>query len=314
MAETSSGKKYILHIEKAVARAQGSRDHQEDNFSVHDRDLKEKGYGVYCVFDGHGTDVYSAHASKHMAEILMGNEEFKQKNYVEALKTAFFEENEAMKKKHEKGIIGGTTATVALFADGTLYLANVGDSRSVLGVAEKRSLQKEEYKAIRMSRDHSFEDANEIQRIVESGGDVKDGRVRQNGHGINMTRALGDFDFKQPYNHAERDFISAVPHISTVALSPSESFLVLASDGLWVDIGDQQLVELIISRRNLGESPEQIVGSIVETISKGSVSDNITVMLLIFDWKEIPSSEKPIIIADPIQHKMKGLVEVYAPA
>ena len=43
--------------------------------------------------------------------------EFKQNNYVEALKTAFFEENEAMKKKHEKGIIGGTTATVALFAN-----------------------------------------------------------------------------------------------------------------------------------------------------------------------------------------------------
>jgi len=164
-----------------------------------------------------------------------------------------------------------------------------------------------------MSKDHSLSDEHEMRRILECGGDVKDGRVRNQTHGINMTRALGDFEFKQPYNHALKDFISAVPHISTVALSPAELFLVLASDGLWSAIEDQALVNLIVSRRAVGETPEQIVRSITEAITKSVYSDNITIMLLLFDWKECPSNEKPIIEADPIQSKMQGKVEIYAP-
>ena len=126
-------------------------------------------------------------------------------------------------------------------------------------------------------------------------------------------------------SQADSDFISAVPHISTVPLSPTEEFLVLASDGLWVEIEDQDLVELIGRARErgrlwwqtwlivTGETPEQIVSGITQKCAKGQFSDNITVMLLIFDWKEIPSNEKPLIIADPIQPKMVGNMEVYAP-
>jgi len=316
MVETSNGKKYQLFIEKAVARSQGSREHQEDRFAVYDEKLKDEGYGVYCVFDGHGTHFASSHASQNMIDVLINEPAFKARNFDKALRAAFYDENEALRKQFEQGIEGGTTATVALIADGTLFMSNVGDSRAVMGVREHHHMRSDSYKAIRLSHDHSFDDEKEKQRIIESGGDVRGGRVRNNGHGINMTRALGDFDFKAPFNHASKDFISAEPYLRAVELSPLEDFLVLASDGVWGAISDAALVDLVAKRRAMGETAEEIVKSIVSSIGHMEGSDNVTIILLIFDWKETHCKHAPpkMDSEGAIAKKMRtDDVEVYVP-
>lgn len=311
LPHTSDGKKYKLHIEKAVARGQGSRTHQEDTFSIYDKHLNERGYGIYSIFDGHGTDKFSIHASQNLAPILEKTEEFQNHDYVNSLRRAFYEENNAMLPEYKNGEIGGTTATVALIADGDLYLANVGDSRSVICIKDNN-----EEKAVRLSKDHSFSDKEEKKRIIKSGGDVYHGRVRNNGHGINMTRALGDFDFKTPFNNAKLDFISSEPHIKSIALSPEDSFLVIASDGLWGVVEDQELVDIIVKRRREGDSVEQITASIVSSVCHLEGSDNVTVMLLLFEWQELPHTETSQIDVDPLMTKKLVSdkdVELYAP-
>jgi len=314
MMAQNIGSGYQLFIEKAVARAQGSREHQEDRFALYDDLLKDQGFGVYCVFDGHGTEHHSTHASKNMIEILMNEPDFKSRNFDRALRRAFYDENEALRKQFEQGVEGGTTATVALIADGTLYMANVGDSRAVMGVREKHHVRSDVIKAVRLSHDHSFDDESEKRRIIESGGDVRGGRVRHNGHGINMTRALGDFDFKQPYNHAQSDFISAEPFLQAMPVSPNEEFIVLASDGLWGAISDQNLVELVAKRREMGESAEKIVASIVSSISHVPGSDNITIMILLFDWKPSTNLEIASEGASLVKKVTQDQVEVYTPS
>lgn len=316
MAETTNGRKYKLHIEKAVSRGQGSRDHQEDTFSVCDKNLPDKGYGIYCIFDGHGTDTFSIHASKNMAKLLETNEQFLAHEYVNALRRAFYEENELLKPEYEKGAVGGTTATVALIADGMLYLANVGDSRSVIGIRQAHILHKDQTVAVRLSKDHSFSDKEEKQRIIQNGGDVCHGRVRSNGHGINMTRALGDFDFKAPFNNRSQDFISSEPHIKSIPLTPDDSFLIIASDGLWGVLEDQELVEIIAQKRKAGESAELIAASLVSSIAHTEGSDNITIIILFFNWIEVHSPEKPIIEVAPSMTKINTSdkdIELYAP-
>lgn len=44
-------------------------------------------------------------------------------------------------------------------------------------------------------------------RVVRSGGYVIDGRVRRGSHGINMSKALGDFDFKAPENQVKCEVV-----------------------------------------------------------------------------------------------------------
>jgi serine/threonine protein phosphatase PrpC len=79
----------------------------------------------------------------------------------------------------------GCTANVVLITPKKYYIANAGDSRSVLCRAGK---------AIALSDDHKPENIDEENRIKKAGGTITMGRV--NG-GLNLTRSFGDFDYKQ---------------------------------------------------------------------------------------------------------------------
>lgn len=87
----------------------------------------------------------------------------------------------------EKEFIGGgvgCTANVLLLTPTHYVVANAGDSRAVLC---------RDGKAIALSEDHKPESSSEESRIQKAGGKVMNGRV--NG-GLNLTRSLGDFDYK----------------------------------------------------------------------------------------------------------------------
>lgn len=99
----------------------------------------------------------------------------------------------------------GCTANVVLMTPKKYYVANAGDSRSVLCRAGK---------AIALSEDHKPENAEEERRIRKAGGTISMGRV--NG-GLNLTRSFGDFDYKQNSNLGwHEQMITAKPDIKEV--------------------------------------------------------------------------------------------------
>jgi serine/threonine protein phosphatase PrpC len=287
--ETSSSPNTV-YIDSGVSKAIGGRDHQEDSFNIMENALEKQGFALYSVFDGHGCSDLSKHASVHMKDFVVGDENFRKKNYPDALRRAFNNENQALLKVFEKHS-GGTTATVVLIADGVLYCANVGDSRCVLARKDKQG-----YTALRCSRDHSFKDKQERTRVIEGGGDVDGNRVYTRGHGINMTRALGDFDFKTPYNQAKDDWISAIPDIRSIKLTPDLDFLVLASDGLWTVMDDEVVVDEVVKLKNEGLTAQEISEKIVDRISHVPRSDNITVIIVDFSWDKTPTKRPGIEI------------------
>lgn len=79
----------------------------------------------------------------------------------------------------------GCTANVALIHKNTLYVANAGDSRTVLCRGDK---------AFEMSEDHKPDNPLEKSRIEKAGGFVSDGRVNGN---LNLSRAMGDLEYKK---------------------------------------------------------------------------------------------------------------------
>eukprot|EP00038_Savillea_parva_P012140 m.202538 g.202538 ORF g.202538 m.202538 type:complete len:506 (+) comp21796_c0_seq1:506-2023(+) len=139
------------------------------------------------------------------------------------------------------GITSGTTANLALvctYGDTRiLVVANVGDSRAVIcrnGVA------------VDLSDDHHTEHDAERERVEAAGGRIAQGRV--NG-GLNMTRALGDHQFKQNKDlPLTAQMISPEPDVTITTLGPEDKFLVLACDGIWNSLTSEDVIDFVASR------------------------------------------------------------------
>lgn len=80
-----------------------------------------------------------------------------------------------------------------------------------------------------LSYDHKPTNKGENARIVAAGGFVEFGRVNGN---LALSRALGDFEFKQnPNVDAEHQIVTADPDIIVHEHTPEDEFVVLACDG-----------------------------------------------------------------------------------
>ena len=134
-----------------------------------------------------------------------------------------------------------------------MYVANVGDTRAVLsknGVAE------------RMSQDHKATDQSEVERIRNGGGIVLDNRV---GGSLAVTRAFGDHSLK-------RDGVTAKPTINKHVLRPFDKYLVIASDGIWDVLEDQEAINFCRDDSSTKDIAQAIVKAAMDKGSKDNAS------------------------------------------
>lgn len=141
----------------------------------------------------------------------------------------------------------------------TLYAANAGDARIVLG---------HDGKATRLTKDHRTDDAEEVERIEKAGGFMFKGRVLGV---LAVTRSLGD--------HCMKAYVIAEPYCQEKSIELTNhcpSFVILACDGLWDVIQDQQAVDFVLKYQEDKENISQHL--INEALRRGS-TDNITVVV-----------------------------------
>lgn len=171
--------------------------------------------------------------------------------------------------------MAGCTAVSAMIIEKVLYVANSGDSRAVLC----RNGQ-----AIAMSNDHKPENQEELDRILAAGGTVIEGRVNGN---LNLCRSLGDFEYKSdPALSPEAQMITANPEIKTIELTAQDEFLVLACDGVWDILSNQECCDFIKERLKTHQL-EKIIEEMFERClakdigsSAGLGCDNMTAVIL----------------------------------
>lgn len=178
----------------------------------------------------------------------------------------------------------GATAVSCLVckqSDGSrvLYSANVGDSRAILCCKKNGSKEVDtssSYYGKRLTFDHRPDVASELTRIQEAGGFIARDRVL----GIlAVTRAFGDHGMKQ--------FVVADPYISKIILNDEETvgdcpFLILACDGVWDVMSDQEAVDLLYKKyiENNKEPVANAAEYLVQlAIAKGS-TDNVTAIVV----------------------------------
>jgi serine/threonine protein phosphatase PrpC len=82
--------------------------------------------------------------------------------------------------------------------------------------------------------DHKPDLPEEAAYIQERGGFVKDGRTNGN---LAVSRALGDGFLQNAAN--------PTPYLNRIELTEQDSLLILACDGVWDVMGDQEACELV---------------------------------------------------------------------
>ncbi|CBI35919.3 unnamed protein product, partial [Vitis vinifera] len=140
----------------------------------------------------------------------------------------------------------GSTAVVALICSSHIIIANCGDSRAVLCRGKE---------PIALSIDHRPNREDEYARIEASGGKV----IQWNGHRVfgvlAMSRSIGDRYLKP--------WIIPEPEVMMVPRAREDDCLILASDGLWDVMTNEEVCE-VARRRILLWHKKNGVASLVE--------------------------------------------------
>ena len=233
---------------------QGRRPSQEDRCFARER--MPGGCSFFAVYDGHGGDRAARFATDVMCERFVNSAAFKKLDIVKALKQAFHQtETEFLNIAGREGLRDGTTAIVAVVQEDTLTVAHVGDSRGVLCRGGK---------AVVLTEDHKPDLEPEKRRIEALGGFVSFiGCWRAMGI-LAMSRAIGDL-FLKPY-------VSAEPDVRAMPIVAADEFIVLASDGVYDVLNNEQVVQIARS----AASPEEAAHLLTESAYVAGSLDNAT--------------------------------------
>lgn len=179
--------------------------------------------------------------------------------------------------------LSGCTACVAHVSNGVLHVANLGDSRAVLGVQEEDG----RWSAVSLTNDHNAENPDELQRILGEHPPSESRTVIRHDRLLGLLlpfRAFGDVRFKwgaemlnrvyetrpdvmsvvsdavrmPPPHYLTPPYLSAVPEVTRHCIRPADKFLILATDGLW-ELMHRQTVVQLVGEQLTGQTTVQII-------------------------------------------------------
>ncbi|GFZ19642.1 protein phosphatase 2C family protein [Actinidia rufa] len=248
----------------SVCCKRGRREAMEDRYSAVIDLQGDRKQAFFGIFDGHG----GAKAAEFAAENLNKNilDEVRKRDGTELEEAVKFGYLNTDSEFLKEDIRGGSCCVTALIRKGNLVVSNAGDCRAVMsrgGVAEALTLDH------RPSRD------DEKDRIENLGGyvDCCRGVWRLQGS-LAVSRAIGDRHLKQ--------WVTAEPETKILRIEPTLEFLILASDGLWEKVTNQEAVDIVHPLCVGVQKPELLSACrklAALSVSRGS-KDDISVMLI----------------------------------
>lgn len=146
-----------------------------------------------------------------------------------------------------------------------LYCANIGDSHAVLC---------RKGKAMLLSFEHKPTDAGEMYRLKTQNGGIFVFNNRVAGS-LAVSRAFGNLELKK--------WVTAEPHLKKVALRSSDTFLILACDGLWDVCTHQLAADLVSQEMAKGHTNSQYLSDmLIQYALQHRTTDNLTVLVVVF--------------------------------
>lgn len=253
-----------------ISRAQNEREYMEDRHQV----MFDQQGSFFAVYDGHGGSHVAEYSAKNLHRYLFkllasGSPET-------AINSAFqivHQELDTIGEDHTGNPIAnnqGSTAAIALIKDGHLHLAWAGDSRCVL--ARKGHI-------FEATEDHKPHSPAELERCTSAGAKFRRGYIcdPEFTMGLGVARALGDKDLNK-YG------VIPTPEIKSLKLEPSDEFLIIASDGIWDVISNEEAISEVRHLLQLANGSEwgakSAASRLVSMAKQAGSEDNLTAMVI----------------------------------
>jgi serine/threonine protein phosphatase PrpC len=262
---------------------QGKRDSNEDQHfistNLDNSNIELNSINFLSVFDGHGGKLVSKFLKEKLPDYFI--KKFKKNIFT---KPEFFSKyinkvynllQDKLKQDHPRAAnyCGSTSCITIHFKNKEdkqyyLWILNVGDSRSVL--SNKDGL------AVQLSKDHKPNSPDEKKRIEKLGGSIVFDGVDWRVKDLSLSRAFGDIECT-PY-------VTHLPEIYRYKLSNDDKFIILACDGLWDVLNNQDAIDYIQNLEN-----EKYKGNYAKALCEyaykmGSL-DNITIIIYFLNKK-----------------------------
>ncbi|KAG2318654.1 hypothetical protein Bca4012_055150 [Brassica carinata] len=292
------------------------------------------------VYDGHGGPEASRFVNRHLFPYI---QKFAQEHgglSADVIKKAFKETEEdfcgmvkrSLPMKPQMATVGSCCLFGAI-SNGTLYVANLGDSRAVLGsvvAGDDSNSNNKGAAAERLSTDHNVAVEEVRKEVKELNPD--DSQIVMYIRGvwrikgiIQVSRSIGDVYLKKPEfyrdpifqqhgNHIplRRPAMTAEPSIIVRKLKPQDLFLIFASDGLWEHLSDEAAVEIVLKHPRTGIARKLVRAALEEAarkremrygdikkIAKGvrrHFHDDISVVVVYLDQQKSTSSSNARLV------------------
>lgn len=252
----------------------------------------------FGVFDGHGQ--FGAECANFvrdkLVDLLSADTELVD-DPVKAYNSAFLEVNSLLHNSEIDDSMSGTTAITVLVSGDILFVANVGDSRAVIGVYEGDRLvaedlshdqtpfRKDEYERVRLCGARVLT-VDQVEGVkdpgIQSWGDEENDEGdpprlwMQNAMypGTAFTRSVGD-------SIAESIGVIAVPEVLKFKITPLHLFFVVASDGIFEFLSSQAVVDMVGNFKDPRDACSALAAESYKIwLEHESRTDDITVIIV----------------------------------
>lgn len=235
----------------------------------------------FGIFDGHGGMGCATFLQENLLKFILEEKAFSSMDYPVAIKNAidkaekeFYKKNEG--KKREEWDTSGSCANIVLIVDKKIYVANVGDSRTIMSVEGGKKIKP-------LSIDHKPNNPKEYERIIKCGGGVfaegendigkdpkslpfitnikdfdnycnnKDIVFREYPSLMACVRSIGDYSIKYKSTDDEKGnntinsqqmkhSIISEPEIMSLDYYPFNDFIIMGCDGIFDVLTNNQIV------------------------------------------------------------------------
>ncbi|CAN4085765.1 unnamed protein product [Withania somnifera] len=246
----------------------GKRATMEDFYDIKNSEVDGKTVCLFGIFDGHGGSRAAEFLKGHLFQNLMKHPSFSTDTKLAISETYQQTDMDFLDSEKDTFRDDGSTASTAVLVGNHLYVANVGDSRTIISKSGK---------AIALSEDHKPNRTDERRRIENAGGVVMWAGTWRVGGVLAMSRAFGNRMLKQ--------FVVAEPEIQDQEIDEELELLVLASDGLWDVVPNEDAISLAQAE----EEPEASARKLTETAFTRGSADNITCIVVKFHHSKAES-------------------------
>uniref|UniRef100_A0A8C6SGF0 Protein phosphatase, Mg2+/Mn2+ dependent, 1Nb (putative) n=1 Tax=Neogobius melanostomus TaxID=47308 RepID=A0A8C6SGF0_9GOBI len=214
-------------------------------------------WSFFAVFDGHAGNTAAQYCSQHLLGNLLttggvGPEDDPEK-VKESIIEGFLQTDKHLQTvaRREGWERGGTTVVATLISPYYIYFANCGDSRAMLCRSGQVCFS---------TSDHKPYCPLEKERIEGAGGPYKGAENRT----------------------PSEQMVSPEPEVCVLERSSADEFLVLACDGVWDIISNEELCAFIHNRLQVCTDLRDVCAQVIDLcLYKGSL-DNISIIVLCF--------------------------------